>query len=121
MAATAEKTAVPDYTEDPSGYLLAKGWRPLGPPKSPRTQWIDWSKPWPDPTYSKMDVFSADQDGNVSHQMHKNEKGQTVKTQQVLYSPAAIPMLQEDAIRTQVERDQREEFKAMREAAKAKK
>ena len=119
MAATAEKTAsIPDYTEDPGGYLLAKGWKPLGPPKSPRTEWVDPTKPWPDGVYSKIDVYSKDQDGNVNRQTHKNEKGQMVNTQQVLWTPAAIPMIQEQAIRTQVEREMREAARVAREEAK---
>lgn len=119
MAATAEKTApIPDYTEDPSGYLLAKGWKPLGPPKSPRTEWIDPTKPWPDGVYSRIPVFSKDQFGNESRQTHKNEKNQTIQTEQVLWSPAAVPMTQEQAIRTQVEREIREAARVAREEAK---
>lgn len=118
--ATAEKTAVPDYTEDPGAFLLFHKWKPLGPIKSPRTEWVDPTKPWPDGTYSKIDVYSKDQDGNVNRQTHKNEKGQLVQTQQVLWSPAAVPMVQEQAIRTQVERDMRAAHAAAREEAKKK-
>ncbi len=108
---------VPDYTEDSPGYLLWHGWKPLGPVKSPRTNWIDPTKPWPDGTYHKEQVRSMDQSGEISDQMHRDQGiGKMVKTKQTVFSPPAVPMILEAAVQTQVERDMRAELTRLREA-----
>ena len=109
-------------------WLLSKGWKPLGNPRSDYTRWL---APWHSDKVkvSKRKVIAPHFNGyNEKKEMTfadkpvmvKNEFGQMVEAEQVVITPADREYTVSEAVRRQMERDQLEAEKtAKRELAVA--
>ncbi len=99
VAEVKRPNAAPNPDLDPSGYLIAKGWKPLGlPPYTRDTCFLDPTKP-------ENDIEE------VREITRRKVKDKEEIVRGVFVTQRAFPMMRERAILVQMERDAAKESK----------
>lgn len=123
---TLESAAALDPFEDPVNYLKAHGFKPLGNPSWPQTQWLDTSKPLLGEEHYEV---------KQAHFLRKNHRtgkveavlepvlandgtGKQKPVQQLCWTPPPTPMSMQAALQMVMERELRKQAEAQRATSK---
>jgi hypothetical protein len=99
-----------DPALEPADYLRSRGWRPLGHPKSLACRWLDPTRPLREECRKEKHLMSGEaarvRAAEALIAAGKDAQpyvGRTVE--QVVVTPAALPMGLDEALQTQLYRD----------------
>lgn len=113
------QTTTIDPQVNPVAYLKAAGWRCLGSETSSTARcWYDPTKPRTD-KWEKVEVVAASQWGKLGPVHVKNSDGETVRAVQDKFIAKCEPVSRDDALQTQLLRQEEAEIKAEAERAEA--
>ena len=90
-----KKVEIPDPYQNPTAYLIAKGWQlaPGAEARSPKSLWYDPTRP----------RETQEEEVVIASRKLPNGREQTIKQKRI--TPAAWPVLRDEAVAIQMSRD----------------